>query len=66
MTKYSKEEVDYSRGHIDSHCGWCFEDDTGYCKHFIRIKPPSEKGKCRLVEGDINALFWCKKWEKKE
>lgn len=60
MTKYTKEAVDYSRGMQDRHCGSVFKDDKGYCKHFE--KPSS----CKLVEGFINPIYWCRKFEKAE
>ena len=33
--KLGKGQVDYGIGHRDEHCGKSFEDDKGYCRHFI-------------------------------
>jgi hypothetical protein len=59
MDKFSKEEVGYARGHKDSHCGKTHDEDKGYCKHFIQ-----HNNTCRLVEGKISPVYWCKKWQK--
>jgi len=43
--KKSKEEVDYSKGMINSRCGICIY---------------YSKGKCEKVKGDISPEMWCK------
>lgn len=55
--KDTKNEVDYGRGMLRSHCGPTFKDDKFYCKHFI----PGARyiGKCEKVEGDIEPIMWC-------
>jgi uncharacterized C2H2 Zn-finger protein len=64
--KRVKTLVDYSRGHKESHCGKTFEDDKGYCKHFIEPTHHHsfDLGKCQLVEGNISRVYWCKLYEK--
>ena len=63
--KASKQSVNYGVGHFSSHCGQSFDDDRGYCKHFI---PPlsleNDLGQCRLVSGPINKVYWCKLWQR--
>jgi hypothetical protein len=62
MFKAHKRNVDYSRGMKERHCGKSFEDDTGYCKHFV--EPPSQSigdlGTCARVQGEISRVFWCR------
>lgn len=62
MSKLSKDEVNYSRGMQNSHCGKLFKDDNGYCEHFVDIR--SGNGTCKLVEGVIERLYWCNKFSK--
>ena len=62
MAKLSKDETKYSRGHADSHCGKVFADDTGYCKHYHSTT--HDAGTCDIVEGKINPVYWCDKWQK--
>ena len=62
MTKKTKEEVDYSKGHKDSHCGKVFPDDKGYCRHYS--DESHEVGSCELVRGIIVPVYWCKLWQK--
>lgn len=50
MAKKTKEEVDYSKGMPQSHCG--------ICRHF------REPSSCTLVAGKINPEYWCKLFEK--
>lgn len=66
MPKFEKSQVNYSRGHIDSHCGKVFHDDKGFCKHYIAHASGNFKmsGACQLVEGPINPVYWCKEFEK--
>lgn len=64
MPKFTKQETDYSRGHADSHCGKVFADDKGYCKHFQRNGAALGKGTCSLVDGEIDPIFWCTKWQR--
>jgi hypothetical protein len=55
MRKVSESEVDYSRGHRESHCGKVFDDDKFYCRYFI--EPPTgaaHLGACEKVSGAIN------------
>jgi hypothetical protein len=58
--KQTKQAVDYSHGHRDSHCGKSFDGDTGYCRHFIQTSPGSDVGQCEKVAGQINRVYWCK------
>ncbi len=61
MHKLKKDQVDYSHGHRDSHCGRVFKDDHGYCRYFIEAQSASgEVGACEKVEGSINPVYWCK------
>ncbi|HEY6021570.1 MAG TPA: hypothetical protein VIY48_17290 [Candidatus Paceibacterota bacterium] len=67
MSKFSKESVNYSRGMKDSHCGKVFSDDKGYCRHFSHLSVNEEgkmSGECQIVSGDINPIYWCKKFDK--
>lgn len=67
MSKLSKEETRYGRGHTDSHCGPVLARDKSYCKHFIAVgKSSLDKGKCELVEGEINPIYWCNRWKRAE
>lgn len=60
--KKAKDEVQYSWGHMQSHCGPVFHDDRWYCKHFIpRAK---HTGSCEIVQGDIDPEFWCTEFQK--
>lgn len=63
MAKLTKEEVDYSRGMIHSHCGKVFANDSGHCKHFQGSGAVNTKGRCAIVDGAIDPLYWCKEWE---
>jgi len=51
MAKFTKTEVDYSKGKPQAHCG--------ICEHF---RPNSKS--CVLVEGDIEPDMWCRKFER--
>lgn len=54
MFKAEKRSVDYSRGHRDSHCGKVFNDDKGYCGHFIELPTgAADLGACEKVSGAI-------------
>jgi hypothetical protein len=64
MSKVSKQAVDYSHGHRDSHCGKCFAGDKGYCAHFIETSPSGEIGQCERVSGAISRVYWCKLFSK--
>lgn len=59
--KATKAEVDYSRGHRDSHCGKMDAADAGYCAHFI--ERGQKDGQCSEVEGPIGRGMWCKRFE---
>ena len=62
--KASKSDVNYSRGHKDSHCGGpSFKGDTGYCRYFSG-KPGAEIGQCERVAGMIGKIMWCKLYAK--
>lgn len=68
-SKRPKEDVDYSPGHKDSHCGPTSAGDTGFCTHFykneVQMKPDySRAGYCRKVIGLIRRPYWCKLFEK--
>lgn len=62
MPKDAKTDVEYGRGHMHSHCGPTFHDDSYYCKHYL----PGAKyaGRCELVEGEIEPVMWCKLYER--
>jgi len=66
MTKHSKKEVNYSPGHVQSHCGPVFHDDTYCCQHFQDRVSHTERGTCELVEGLIDARYWCELWKRKK
>lgn len=55
--KVAKDEVKYSRGHMQEHCGPTFHDDKYYCRHFI--PGPGYTGNCELVRGAIDPIYWC-------
>lgn len=63
--KYDKNEVHYSPGHRDSHCGKAWKDDEGYCRHFMSV-PSGDRwpslGRCKLVGGSIRRTYWCEKF----
>lgn len=61
--KEAKAEVDYSRGHMDSHCGPLVQGDDGRCKFFIG-RGGREEGRCEKVEGAIRPDYWCELWER--
>lgn len=60
--KKAKKEVNYSLGMKESHCGKAFSDDSGYCQHFIGKQ--ASTGKCEVVEGPINPVYWCELFKK--
>lgn len=64
MTKLTKEQANYSRGMINSHCGKVFDNDRAYCKHFIRHHEDTDLGECEVVQGAINPVYWCSKFSK--
>lgn len=64
MVKYTKHEVDYSKGMLQSHCGPVFHDDKFYCRHFEPSRYPL--GSCELVEGRIDPGYWCKRYNRIE
>lgn len=66
MAKVSKQSVNYSRGHKDSHCGKVFPDDKGYCRHYIPHTDQHSEGACQLVQGSINPVYWCEKWQRQK
>lgn len=67
MAKTGKNEVDYSLGMAQSHCGPVFKDDKGYCKHFHKPKVGvTGHGTCDKVEGNINPVYWCALFAKAE
>lgn len=64
MTKHTKNEVQYSRGMIGSHCGKVFPNDYDHCKHFRGAATGTEDGVCTQVEGGISRVYWCKLFKK--
>lgn len=66
--KKPKDEVDYSHGHKDSHCGQVSKDDTGHCRNFRpsgrAMNDYSRAGTCTKVIGPIKRIYWCNLWEK--
>ncbi len=66
MHKVSKSEVDYSIGMKGSHCGQTFDDDKGYCRHFVepRSMSTADLGTCEKVSGPISRVFWCRLFAK--
>ncbi len=48
MAKFTKSEVDYSKGLPDEHCG--------ICEHY-------RHGLCTEVEGDIDPNYWCREFK---
>lgn len=62
MDKAGKDDVNYSRGHMQSHCGPTFHDDKFYCRHFI--PGAGYAGTCEKVRGAIDPVFWCELYEK--
>lgn len=62
MSKADKEQVSYSRGHLQSHCGPTFHDDRYYCRHFI--PGTAWHGRCDVVKGEIDPTFWCERYER--
>ena len=50
-----KDEVDYSEGRIDAHCG--------ICRHFLG-EDRSWLGECELVAGSISPKMWCRLFSK--
>lgn len=62
--KAEKSEVNYSAGMAKSHCGKSFKDDNGYCEHFKGSKDSlSSPGICEVVAGQIDRVYWCKKFK---
>jgi len=55
MAKRYKDEVDYSAGMPQSHCG--------ICKYYIGKE---NVGHCTKVYGMIRASAWCRLFQKKE
>lgn len=63
--KLTKEEVHYSRGHVHSHCGPRWTDDTYTCRHFLSQSISLNRdGKCELVEGVIQPSYWCDRYQR--
>jgi hypothetical protein len=62
--KKDKDEVDYSRGMWESHCGPVFLNDKNYCKHFVPGSGPIY-GTCEVVNGAIDPIMWCKEYKRK-
>lgn len=60
--RISKDEAEYSRGMLHSHCGPTFRDDKYHCKHFIH--GPGFYGQCEKVRGTIEPIMWCRLFEK--
>jgi hypothetical protein len=58
MDKLQKDEVDYSKGMLASHCGQMFHDDKSYCRHFIP-RGVGQSGDCGVVAGAILRDHWC-------
>ena len=55
--KASKEQVDYSRGMADRHCGTSFKDDTGFSRYFIPPSDPANDGSCERVACTISQIY---------
>lgn len=49
--RYSKDQVNYGKGHADAHCG--------ICTHYDKPKEDA----CELVKGTIHTEMWCEKYE---
>lgn len=62
-SKLPKDEVNYSRGLIHSHCGPCFKDDKWSCEHY-QGHPAPASGRCEIVEGEIKPIMWCEKFKR--
>jgi hypothetical protein len=60
--KKSKEEVEYSKGHLHSHCGPVFHDDRFSCRHFQGRA--TRMGGCEIVAGEIDPEYWCTEYQK--
>lgn len=65
-SRESKEAVNYSRGHKNSHCGPTSATDKGYCRHFYDNGADdfTKNGYCHRVSGVIQRTYWCKRFEK--
>jgi hypothetical protein len=63
LPKLPKDEVEYSRGKRNAHCGPCFSDDKFYCEHYTGHPAPAV-GKCEIVQGDIHPIMWCNRFER--
>ena len=65
MSKLTKSQADYSRGHKDSDCGETFHGDHRYCRHFIETPSgAADLGACERVSGSINRVYWCRLFAK--
>ena len=58
--KKLKEDVNYSAGLPQAHCGPSNKWTAGSCMHFM---PPAGCGK---VRGVIKPEMWCKLWEARD
>jgi hypothetical protein len=59
--KKAKAEVEYSKGHADSHCGPLSGTDTHYCVNFIRCAGyTGQSCDCKKVIGRVDPTYWCK------
>jgi len=61
-SKKTKEEVDYSKGMLHSHCGPVFHDDRYYCQAFIARA--THTGGCKKVAGAISPDHWCTEYHR--
>jgi hypothetical protein len=52
LHKVDKQSVSYSRGHRDAHCGRSYENDTGYCRHFVEPSNPASQTGDGAVDKD--------------
>lgn len=60
--KKQKEEVQYGKGHLHSHCGRLFHDDRWSCKHFRA--GVGHTGNCEIVVGTIMPEYWCDQYQR--
>ena len=58
--KATKDEVNYSRGMRESHCGKMDMADVGYCANFI--ERGRAEGGCSEVQGVIGRGMWCNRF----
>lgn len=59
-TKATKEDVNYSLGMKERHCGQWDDKDKNFCAHFRDGLSPS----CTKVYGVIQRRMWCRLFHK--